>query len=200
MALHGLADSTDLRLLVPHYRTYSLTVRLPILSGPLSESTSGTLLDDAQGILGQKALGRSRCISQTTLRHLQDFGLQVVPEFLRIVGIVRFAETFRKFPFVLLTTLSSRSRRTSSRPRLDDAISLPKVPFRLIGLYELLSAMILILRICGILEPWDHLCEFRNTWRPQNRRFLFRIRWEPWVQNIVQVTTRTTCTIGGHGS
>ena len=45
---------------------------------------------------------RLRCISQTTLRHLQDFFLEVGPEFLRIVGIVRFAETFRKFPFVLL--------------------------------------------------------------------------------------------------
>ena len=31
-----------------------------------------------------------------------DFGLEVSPEFLRIIGIVRFAETFRNFPFVLL--------------------------------------------------------------------------------------------------
>ena len=42
------------------------------------------------------------CISQRTLRHLQDFGIDVSPEFLSIDGIVRFAETFRKFPFVLM--------------------------------------------------------------------------------------------------
>ena len=42
------------------------------------------------------------CISQTNLGHLQDFDIEVCPEFRRIVGIVRFAETFHKFPFVLL--------------------------------------------------------------------------------------------------
>ena len=30
------------------------------------------------------------------------FGLEVKPEFLRSVGIVTFADTFRKFPFVIL--------------------------------------------------------------------------------------------------
>ena len=33
---------------------------------------------------------------------LFDFGLEVILKFLRIVGIVRFAETFHKFPPVLL--------------------------------------------------------------------------------------------------
>ena len=42
------------------------------------------------------------CTTQTALRYLEDFGLEFSSEFLRIVGIVRFAETFRKFPFVLL--------------------------------------------------------------------------------------------------
>ena len=102
MALHCLTDSTDLRLFVPPHRTYSLTLQLPVLSGPPFESSPATLLDGVQGLLGQKTLGRSRCISQTTLRHLQDFGLEVSPEFLRIVGIVRFAEAFRKLPFVQL--------------------------------------------------------------------------------------------------
>ena len=41
-------------------------------------------------------------VSQTALRHLQDFGLEVSPDFLRVDGIVRFAETFRKFSFILL--------------------------------------------------------------------------------------------------
>ena len=49
-----------------------------------------------------KVFGRSRCIWQTALRHLQDFGPEVSPVFLRIVGIVTFAETFRKVPFGLL--------------------------------------------------------------------------------------------------
>ena len=31
-----------------------------------------------------------------------DFGLEVSPEFSRIVGIVRFAKTFHTFPLVLL--------------------------------------------------------------------------------------------------
>ena len=93
---HGLAP------FFPPHRTYSLTLQLPKLSGPPFESSPATLLDDVQGLLGQKTLGRSRCISQTTLRHLQDFGLEVSAEFLRIVGIIRFAEPFRKFPFVLL--------------------------------------------------------------------------------------------------
>ena len=44
MALHCLADSTDLRLFVPPHRSYSLTLQLPILSGPFSclRDTSGT--------------------------------------------------------------------------------------------------------------------------------------------------------------
>ena len=61
-----------------------------------------TLLDDVQGVLGQKSLGRSRCTLQTTLRHLPDIDLEVGAEFLSIVGIVSVAETFRKFPFVFL--------------------------------------------------------------------------------------------------
>ena len=56
--------------------------------------------------LGQKALGRSMCISQTTLRDLQDFGLEIGPEFLKIVGIVRFAD----FPQVPLRTPGQHSR------------------------------------------------------------------------------------------
>ena len=102
MALHCLADSTDLRLFVPPHRTYSLTLQLPILSGPPFESSPATLLDDVQGLLGQKTLARSRFTSQTACRHLQDFNLEVSPEFLRILGIVRFTKTFRKFLFVLL--------------------------------------------------------------------------------------------------
>ena len=66
-------------------------LQLPVLSSP------ATLLDDVQGLIGPKALGRSRCTSQTAIRHLQDSGLDVSPEFLRMVTIVRFAETFRKF-------------------------------------------------------------------------------------------------------
>ena len=62
------------------HRTYSLTLQLTLLSGLPFESSPATLLDDAQGLLGQKALGRSRCISQTALRHLQDFSLEVSPE------------------------------------------------------------------------------------------------------------------------
>ena len=45
----------------------------------------------------------------------QDFGSVVSPVFLSIVGMVRFAETFRKFLFVLPATFASRRRRTSSR-------------------------------------------------------------------------------------
>ena len=58
------------------------------------EASPATLHDDVRRLLGQKSLGRSRCISQTTVVHLQDFAHEVSPEFLRIVGIVRFAETF----------------------------------------------------------------------------------------------------------
>ena len=48
---------------------------------------AATLLDDIQGLLGQKALGRSRCTSQTAFRH---FGLEDSAAFFRtvIVGIV----------------------------------------------------------------------------------------------------------------
>ena len=102
VALHCLADSTDLHLFVPPHGTYSLTLQLPILSGPPLKSSPATLLDDVQGLFGQKTLGRSQSISHTTLRQLQAFGLKVGSEFLRIVGIPRFAETFRKFPFVFL--------------------------------------------------------------------------------------------------
>ena len=55
MALHWLADSTDLRFLVPFNRTYSLTLELPVLSGPPFESSPATLLDVVRGFLGQKA-------------------------------------------------------------------------------------------------------------------------------------------------
>ena len=100
MALHCLADSTDLRLFVLSHRTYTLTLELPVLSRPPFESSRATLLDDVQGLLGQKTLGRSRCISQTILRHLQDFDLEVGPEFLSIVGFVTFAETFLSTSFL----------------------------------------------------------------------------------------------------
>ena len=66
MAFHCLAESKDLRLLVPPHRTYSLTLQLSVLSGTPYESSPATLLDDVQGFLGQKTLGHSRCISQTT--------------------------------------------------------------------------------------------------------------------------------------
>ena len=90
MALHRVADSTDLRLFVlPHRRLHeSCSLTLPILSGPLFKSSPATLLDDVQGRVGLKALGPSKSISQTTLEHLHDFDLEVGPEFLRIVGIV----------------------------------------------------------------------------------------------------------------
>ena len=80
---------------------YSLTLQLPVLFGLSFESSPATLFDDVQGLIGQTPLGRPRCISQTTLRHLQDFRLEVSPEFLRVVAIVVFAETFRKIPSVL---------------------------------------------------------------------------------------------------
>ena len=76
--------------------------QLPVLSGLHFECSPATLLDGVQSLLGQKAFGRSRCTSQTTLRHLQDLGLEGSPEFFRIVGTGKFAETFREFPFVLL--------------------------------------------------------------------------------------------------
>ena len=102
MALHCLPDSTNLRFFVPPHRTYSLRLQLPVLSGRPFESSDAIPLDDVQGLVGYNALGRSRCIWQTALRYLQDFGLVVSLEFFKIVGIVRFNETFRKYPFVLL--------------------------------------------------------------------------------------------------
>ena len=102
VALNCLADSADLRLFGPPYCTYTTTLQLAVLFGLPFESSPATLLGDVQGFVDQKVLGRSKCTSQTALRHLQDFGLQVSSEFLRIVGIVRFAANFRKFPSVLL--------------------------------------------------------------------------------------------------
>ena len=64
--LHGLA------LLRRPHRTYSLTLMLPLLSGP-SKSSAATLLNDVQG-----------------------------PEFLRIVEIVKFAKSYHNLPFSLL--------------------------------------------------------------------------------------------------
>ena len=93
----------DVRLFVPPDRPYSLTLQFPVLSGPPFELSPATVLDVVQCLLGQNAFGHSRCISQTTLQHPQDFGLEVGPEFPRIVGIVRFPETFRKFPFEVLS-------------------------------------------------------------------------------------------------
>ena len=54
---------------------------------------------DVGEVLGQKVLGCSRCNFQTARRHLLEFCLKV---FLRIVGIVEVAETFRELPFLLL--------------------------------------------------------------------------------------------------
>ena len=115
--------STDLRLFVPPHRMCSLMLQLLVLSGSPFECSRATLLDDVHGLLDQKALRRSLCISQTALRHLQVFGLEVGSEFLRIVGIFKFTKTFPKFPLVLWATLSSRRRSTSSRTRLGSAIS-----------------------------------------------------------------------------
>ena len=44
MALHRLADSTDLRLFVPIHHTYSLTLQLPVQSGLPFESRYNKLL------------------------------------------------------------------------------------------------------------------------------------------------------------
>ena len=66
------------------------------------ESSPATLHDDVQGLLGQKFLGRPRFTSQTAFPHVQDFGIEVRPEFFRVVGIVMSAETFLMFPFVFL--------------------------------------------------------------------------------------------------
>ena len=82
-----------MRLLVPPHHTYSLALQLPVLSGLTFKSSLATLLDGVQRLLDQKALGRSSCTSQTALRHLWDLGLEVSSEFLRIVGIVKLAET-----------------------------------------------------------------------------------------------------------
>ena len=43
------------------------------------------------------------CSSETALRHLQDLGLEVSLQFLKIFKIIRSAETFRKFSFVQLS-------------------------------------------------------------------------------------------------
>ena len=103
MTLYCLADSTDVRLFVPSHRTSSLTLQLQVLFALPFEPFPATLLDDVQGLFGQKTLGRrSSCISQTALRHLEDFGLEVCPDFHRIVGIDIVSETFRRFPFVFL--------------------------------------------------------------------------------------------------
>ena len=89
MALHWLADSTDLRLFVPPHRTYNLTLPLPVLSDLAFESSPATLLDGVQRLLGQKARERSKCTSQPVLRHLQNLGLEHSLEFFRIVESLR---------------------------------------------------------------------------------------------------------------
>ena len=58
------------------------------------------------------------CTSQTVLRHLQDLVLEVSPYFLSVIGIVKFAATFRKFPFVLLSN-ALVPETTDIHPNLD---------------------------------------------------------------------------------
>ena len=69
----------------------------PILSGLTFVSSPVTLVDRVQSLLGQKTHGRSR--------HLQDLCLEVNPDLFIVVGIVRFAEPFRKFQLVLLSNV-----------------------------------------------------------------------------------------------
>ena len=76
-----LGAPKDFALLDKSQRTYCLTLRLSVLSGVLFGSTPATPLGDIHGLLGPKALGRSRYISPTALRHLLDFGLEFNAEF-----------------------------------------------------------------------------------------------------------------------
>ena len=92
MTLHCLADSMDLRPSVSPHRTYMFTLLFPVLSVLPFESSPPDLLDDVQFLLGHKTLRRSRCTSQTTFCHLEDFSLEVRREFLKIVEIDRFIE------------------------------------------------------------------------------------------------------------
>ena len=123
MAFHCLADSNDLCLFVLPHRSYRLTIQLPVFSGLPLECSLPTPLHDVRGFLRQKALGRSRCTWQTAFRQLQDFGVEVSPEFLRIFGIVMFTETFPTSCWYSWATLSSRRPRISSRTLLDGVIS-----------------------------------------------------------------------------
>ena len=92
----------DLRLVIPPHRTYRLTLQLPVLSGLPFESSHATLRW-CPGSSWSEISWIFRRTSQTALQRFQDFGLEVSAEFLRIVGIIRLAETFRKFPFVLVS-------------------------------------------------------------------------------------------------
>ena len=94
--------------------TYSLPLQLSVLSGLHFESRPATLHDGVQALLSQKALGRFRCTSRTALRHLRVLGLEISPDFLRIVGNFRFPETSP----VCIPGLRSRPKTVDIQPNL----------------------------------------------------------------------------------
>ena len=100
MTLHYFAASTELRLYVPPHRMYSLTLQLPILSGLTLDSSPAMVsrVSWVRNLLDFPVVPR-RQLSCT----LSIWVLKSVKKFLRIVGIVRLAETFRTLPFVFLS-------------------------------------------------------------------------------------------------
>ena len=110
---------------VPPHRTCSLTLQFPILSGPPSRCSTATLFDGFQGLLSQTALGRSRCVSPGLADTFRLWS-STLP------SSTRFSQNRRKSlgsarlcvssPVCSWATLSSRSRRTFSRTRLDGVI------------------------------------------------------------------------------
>ena len=92
---------------------------------PLTPRTRAplTLSDGVQRLHGHKSLGRSRCTSQTGLRHLQHLELDVNPKFLRMVGIVIIAGTPQVPVCTHVKTLDLKTAEPN-RIRLDGAILL----------------------------------------------------------------------------
>ena len=91
-----------MRLSVPPHRTYSHTLQLPLSSGLNFQFSTPTFLDGVQVSLVRNSWTFQVYLADSSPTPL-DLGLEVSPDFLRIVGIPRFAEIFRNCQFALLS-------------------------------------------------------------------------------------------------